>query len=141
MNNERKLELRTRLRDIQKEYSAVAGELKELDDAAKKASQVEKYKDYYFKVGCQGRLQPIETISDLTDEYRLLGVDGQNTGLAYVDLGTQDGFCYVMLKSKEDYAYANTLLNRIHAVDAIKNKEEKDKALHIKVLMGEATYD
>jgi hypothetical protein len=141
MSNERKMELRTKLRDIQKEYSAINAELKELDDASRKANQLEKYKDFYFKVGCHGRLQTPETITDLTDDHRLLGVDGQNTGLAYVDLGTQDGFCYVMLKSKEDYAYANTLLNRISAVDAIKNKDEKDKALHIKVLMGEATYE
>jgi hypothetical protein len=136
-----KMELRTRLREIQKEFAIKNEELKKLEAESHKAAQLEKYKDYQFKVGCQGLLMKADTITELSDEHRLLGVDGQNTGVAYVDLNTTDGFCYVMLKTKEEYDRINTLFNRMHAADRLIKKEETNKELHLKVLLGEATYE
>lgn len=141
-STDRRLELNTELRKLQEAYQAKAEELKALDAERKKGIQIERFKEYNYKIGLFHRLEKEEKIQELTDEDRVLGKIGQSTGLAYVDLNTQDGYCYLMLKQKEDYARMNTLVNRMYAVKQLDDKSSKESnEKHIKVILGEETYD
>jgi hypothetical protein len=127
------------MNETQKKYSALAAELKALDETDKRAASKVKYAEYMFKVGTYGHtLDPVEKILDLTDEDRETAHVGLS-GLAYTGYeGKSQSFCYVMLKSKEDYARTQTVLNKLEAVENLKDDKVKDKEKWLKVLLGEA---
>lgn len=134
----RKVEIRTRISELQKEFSSLSAEIKEIEANEKKAINKEKYKDFLFKVGTFGHtLEDAEKISDVTDEDRETAHVGMS-GLVYTDFeGKSQTFRYVMLKTKEEYVRTQKVLTKLAAVQRLSDPECKDKESHIKILLGE----
>jgi len=134
----RKLEIRTRMAELQKEFSALGAEIKEIEAAEKKALNSEKYKEYLYLVGTYGyTLEPEDKIKDATDDDRATAHVGLS-GLVYTDFeGKSQSFRYVLLKRKEDYARTANVLSKLEAVAFLSDEKVKDKEKYIKILLGE----
>jgi len=134
----RKLEIRTRMAEVQKEFSALSAEIKEIESAEKRAANKAKYQDYKFLVGTYGyTLEAEDKIREVTDEDRETAHVGLS-GLAYTDFeGKSQTFRFVMLKQKEDYARTATVLQKLEAVAHLSDEKVKDKEKYIKILLGE----
>jgi hypothetical protein len=135
----RKLEIRTRMAEVQKEFSALNGELKELENAEKMTINRDKYQDYKFKVGTYGyTVEGEEKIQDATDEDREVAGAGKS-GLVYTGFDGRSDFGYVLLKEKSDYARTVRVLQIIDAVHHLADDKERDKEKYIKIVLGEQT--
>ena len=134
----RKLEIRTRMAEVQKEFSALSAEMKEIELAEKRTANSEKFKDYLYMVGTYGHtLDPEEKIREVSDEDRQTAHMGLS-GLAYTGFeGRSQTFGYVMLKSKEEYSRVKRILILLEASAALADENTKDKEKHLKVLLGE----
>lgn len=139
MSNNRKLEIRKRMAELQAEYSKLNVEVKDLDEVDRRAASHEKYKDYKYKVGMYGAKlydeEQIQEVSDLDREEATVG----KSGITYTNSETRDGYCCLMMKEKEEYHRFKLLLERLNAASAI--NEGKDKEHNIKVLLGEPVDD
>jgi hypothetical protein len=126
------------MNEIQKEFSSLSAEVKEMDNREKKAINKEKYKDYLYKVGTYGHtLEDAEKISEITDEDRETAHVGLS-GLVYTDYeGKSQTFRFVMMKSKEEYARVTNVLLKLSAVQHLSDDNVKDKEKYIKILLGE----
>ena len=135
-----KLEIRTRMQEVQREFSELNAELKELESSEKRAANKLKYQDYKYIVGTYGHaLEEEDKIKEATDEDRETAHVGLS-GLVYAAFeGQSQSFRYVMLKAKEDYARTNTVLIKLEAVAMLSDDKVKDKEKWIKILLGEKT--
>ena len=134
----RKLEIRTRMAELQKEFSSLNAEIKEIDEAATKAATKEKYKDYLYKVGTYGYvLFAEEKIEDITDEDRETAQPGLASGLIYTGVNSHDGFGYVLLKDKAEYGRVVRMFTLLDAAKHVLDEKVKDKEKYLKVLLGE----
>ncbi len=134
----RKLEIRTRMAEVQKEFSALSAEIKEIESLEKRTVNKEKYQEYKFKVGTFGHtLEDAEKISEITDDDRETAHVGLS-GLVYTDFeGKSQTFRYVMMKSKEEYVRTANVLHKLAAVQCLSDDKVKDKEKYIKILLGE----
>ena len=135
-----KLDIRTRMAEIQKEFSALSAEIKEIEAAEKHALNKEKYKDYKYMIGTYGStLEDAEKIQEVTDEDRETAHVGLS-GLVYAEYeGKSQSFRYVMMEQKEDYHRVARVLEIIDAVSHLADDKERDKKKYIKIIMGEKT--
>lgn len=134
----RKVEIRTRMAELQKEFSALNAEKKEIESVEEKALARDKYKDYLHKVGMYGyKLSEEEKVQDVSDEDREGAIVGLS-GLVYTGVDHHDGSCYVMLKDKVEYTRVQNILTKIEAVEHLKDDKVKDKEKWLKVLLGES---
>jgi hypothetical protein len=124
--------------EVQKEFSALSAEMKEIEATEKREANKAKFAEYLFKVGTYGHaLDEEEKITDLTDEDREGGHMGMS-GLAYTGFeGRSQSFGYVMLKTKEEYKRVKKILTLLDAAQALATEGTKDKEKHLKVLLGE----
>jgi len=136
----RRLEIRTRMAEVQKEFSTLNAELKDLEDVEKRAANKEKYKDYKYMIGTYGStLEDAEKIQEVTDEDRETAHVGLS-GLVYAEYeGKSQSFRYVMMENKEDYPRVARVLEIIDAVSHLADDKERDKKKYIKIIMGEKT--
>ena len=134
----RKLEIKTRMAEVQKEFAALNAEMKEIDLADKKMASRDKYKEYLFKVGTYGyTLDPPEKIQETTEDDRDTGHHGAS-GLMYTGYeGRSQAFGYVMMKSKEEYPRVQRILALLEAAAALSDDKVHDKEKYIKILLGE----
>lgn len=134
----RKVDIRTRMSEVQKEFSALTAELKEMELLEKKVTSREKYKDYLYKIGTYGHtLMDPEKIQDVLEEDRETAHLGMS-GLVYTGFEAHSQhFDYVMLKSKEEYPRVKKILTLLEAAAALADEKTKDKEKHLKVLLGE----
>jgi len=134
----RKLEIRSRMAEVQREFSALSAEVKEIEAAEKRAINKDKYQDYKFLVGTYGyTLEAEDKIREVTDVDRETAHVGLS-GLVYADFeGKSQTFRYVMMKTKEEYARVATVLQKLEAVAHLSDDKVKDKEKWIKVLLGE----
>jgi hypothetical protein len=133
----RKLEINTRMQTLQKEFSELNAEKKEIEDIERRAIRSERYKDFLFKVGVNGySLEDAEKIGDVTDEDRETAELG-NSGVLHTPPVRGSEFYYVLMKDKSEHTRLKTLLLRLNAAERILSKDEKDKKKHISVLLGE----
>lgn len=134
----RKLEIRTKMAEVQKEFAALNVELKELESSEKRAANLEKYKDYKYLIGTYGyELDSEEKIAEATDSDRETAHVGAS-GLVYADFeGKSQTFRFVMMKSKEDYKRVANVLTKLEAVAYLSDDKVKDKEKYIKILLGE----
>jgi len=134
----RKLEIRTRMAEVQKEFSALNGELKEIESTEKRAANKGKYQDYKFKVGTYGyAIEGEEKIQEATDEDREAAGAGKS-GLVYTGFVSSSDFGYVLLREKTDYARTARVLEIIDAVHHLADDKERDKEKYIKIVLGES---
>ena len=133
-----KLEIRSEMAEVQKRFSALSVEIKELEEVEKKKANLFKFKDYHFKIGTYGHtLEDAEKIQELTDTDREDGHAGMS-GLAYTGYeGKSQHFGYVMLKTKEEYPRVAMILKKLDAATALTDPNTKDKEKHLKILLGE----
>jgi hypothetical protein len=135
----RKLEIRTRMAELQKEFSGLNDELKDMEREEKAVAAREKYKDYAFKVGTYGyKVEPAEKIEDANDEDRE-GAGAGRSGLVYTGFEGNREFGYIMMKDKADYSRIVRICQIIDAVEHLADEKVKDKEPHIKVILGEET--
>lgn len=135
MSDNRKLEIRKRMAELQAEFSKLNVEVKDLDEVDRRAASHEKYKEYKFKVGMYGsRLYDEEQIQEVSDRDREEAVVGKS-GITYTNSETKDGYCCLMMKEKTEYVRLKTLLERLNAAALI--NEGKDKERNIKIILGE----
>ena len=135
----RKLEIRTRMAELQKEFSSLNEEMKDIEHEAKQAFNREKYKDYAFKVGTYGyKVEPVEKIADATDEDREVAGAGRS-GLVYTGFEGNREYGYIMMKDKAEYPRIVRICQIIDAVEHLADEKVKDKEPHIKVILGEET--
>jgi flavodoxin len=134
----RKLEIRTRMAEVQKEFSALTAEMKELDVSDKRVANLEKFKDYLYKVGTFGHtLEVAEKIKDVTNEDRETAHVGMS-GLAYTGYKSHSQeFDYILLRTKEEYARTQNILTKLEAAQHVADDKVKDKEKWLKILLGE----
>jgi len=134
----RKIEIRQLMAEAQRQFSALSAEVKEIEAQEKADQNLEKFKEYKFKIGTFGyELQEEDKIKDLTDDDRRNGHVGAS-GLAYTGFHAQsEHFDYVMLRAKEDYARTQTILTKMHAAQQVADPKVKEKEKYIKILLGE----
>ena len=134
----RKLEIRTRHAELQKEFSTLNAELKDIEFSEKIAANKAKYQDYKYMVGTYGyTLEEEDKIKEITDEDRETAHIGLS-GLVYADFeGKSQSFRYVLLKEKADYARTALVLTKLEAVAHLSDDKVRDKEKWIKVLLGE----
>jgi hypothetical protein len=123
--------------EIQKEFSSLNAEMKEIDSIEKRAICGERYKEYLFKIGTYGYgVEPEEKIEDATEDDRETAGCGAS-GLVYTQFSNNSDFGFLLLKSKEDYPRVKKVLILLDAVNHLKDEKEKDKDKYIKILLGE----
>jgi hypothetical protein len=123
--------------ELQREFSTLNAEMKELDREAERAAAREKYKDYLFKVGTYGyKLEDEDKIVDLTDEDRETAQPGVGSGLVYTGVD-EDNFGYVLLRDKSEYSRVVKMFKLLDAASHVLNDKVKDKAPYLKILLGE----
>jgi hypothetical protein len=133
----RKLEIRQRMAELQREFSSLNAEMKEIESIEKGAVALERYKDYQFKVGVYGyTLESEDKIVEATDEDRERSSTGKS-GLVYT--GYERDFGFIMLKTREEYPRVVRVYKILEAVNALADETVKDKEPHIKVILGEET--
>ena len=133
----RKLDINTRMQEIQREFSELNAEKKEIEDIEKRARADERYKDFLFKVGVSGfSLEGAEKIVDVDGEDRETAETG-SSGIVHTKPARNSTYYYVLMKSKEEHARLQLLFTRLSAAKAILSQEEKDNSKFIKILLGE----
>lgn len=134
----RKVEIRTRMAELQKEFSALNVEKKEIEASEERAAAREKYKNYLYMIGMNAyKLSEEEKVKEITDEDREGARDGLS-GLVYTGVDHHDGSCYVMMKDKVEYNRVQNILTKIEAVENLKDDKVTDKEKWLKVLLGES---
>lgn len=134
----RKLEINTRMQELQKEFSELNAEKKEIEDIEKRARLGERNKEFNFKIGIHGyELETEDKISDANDEDREEASTG-STGITYTPPVKNSNYYYILMKSKEEYSRLNLLFKRLNAAKGILDKDEQDKEKHVKALLGES---
>jgi hypothetical protein len=125
--------------ELQKEFSALNAEMKEIESIDKRVANRVKFADYQFKVGVYGHsISEAEKIAELTDEDRESGHVGLS-GLAYTGFDSRSqAFDYVMLHNREEYDRVKRILTMLEAAQALSQEGTKDKERHLKVLLGES---
>ncbi len=136
MSKERRQQIRERMKDLQQEFSKLNTEVKDLDEIERRAQSHAKFADYKFKIGTYGgKVYDEDQIKEVTDLDREEAAIG-NSGLAYTNSETKDGYCAIMMKDKSEYARLKLLMTRLDAAEKI-NKNDKEKEKYIKILLGE----
>jgi hypothetical protein len=127
--------------ELQKEFSTLNAEMKDMEAVEKKESNRLKFQEYAFKIGAFGHtIEDAEKIVEISDLDREDGHVGKS-GLAWTGFeGRSQTFGYVMLKSKEEYARTKRILGILEAVNALGDEKTPpaDKEKHIKTILGEA---
>lgn len=137
----RKLDIRARMQELQKEFSELSAEMKEIESIEKRAVNAHKYKDYLFKVGTYGsKLEAEEKIVEASEEDRETAQTGKS-GLVYTGFSHASDYGYVLLKAKEEYKRAARVTAIVEAVNNLASDNIKDKEPHIKVILGEAVEE
>jgi hypothetical protein len=137
-----KQEIRLRMGELQKEYSTLAAELKQLDAAEKQGRNLEKFKDYTLKVFAYGySVQEDAKLLEVTDDDRALGRLGR-TGIAFVEdpsdtSGLSSSGYFIMLKSADELPRIKLLFERMNAAERIRDEKETETPKFVKVLLGE----
>src|ERR1700677_1957792 len=109
----RKLEIRTRMAELQKEFSALNDEMKSMEHEDKAVRAREKYKDYKFKVGTYGyKVEPEEKVQEATDEDRENAGTGKS-GLVYT--GFESDYGFIMMKERSEYSRVTRVCQIIDA--------------------------
>lgn len=135
----RKIEIRQRMAELQREFSTLNAEVKEIDQAEEFARNRERYKDYKFKVGIYGyKVEPPEKIVEATDEDREDASTGKS-GLVYS--GYERDFGFIMLKEREDHPRLKRVCEILEAVTYLASDQVKDKEPYIKIILGEEKVD
>jgi hypothetical protein len=133
----RKVEIRTRMAELQKEFSSLNAEIKTLDEADKRSASKDRFKDYKYKVGTSGyTIETEDKVTDVTDEDREVAIIGMS-GLVYTDTSSSSNYGFVLLKERSDYERAKNVLVKLEAVLFLKDEKVKDKEKYIKILLGE----
>lgn len=131
----RKTDVKTRMNALQKEFSELNAELKEIDAIEKSAQLCERYKDYLFKTFVSGRLGDDPKWEDVTDGDREIATPGQKLGLVYS--GNFNEGAWLLFKSKEEYPRVRQLVDRLYAFEALADKDCRDRDTQIKIILGE----
>jgi hypothetical protein len=123
--------------ELQKEFSSLNSEMKEIDEIEKKAVARDRFQEYKYKVGTYGYiLDPEDKTMDANDEDRENAHVGMS-GLVYTSMSANSDYACVMLKEKTDHARAKNVLVKLDAVQKLKDEKVKDKEPFIKILLGE----
>jgi hypothetical protein len=137
-------EIRSKMSEVHKEYSELALQLKELENAERIANASTRYKEYVLKVGYfNGLLYGEEDIKEVLPEELVDARQGSIPGIVYLRKENEKGsqFHFVLLKDKADYPRLKTFFERLHAADRLSSKEEANKEKYMKVLLGEEVVD
>jgi hypothetical protein len=133
----RKLEIRTRMAELQKEFSSLNEEMEGIKKEEKAIATREKYKDYLFKVGVHSyKVEPEEGIQEATDSDREVANMGKS-GMVYTGFGGHSDFGYVMMKDRSEYSRVVRVMAIIDAVEHLASDAVKDKEPYIKIILGE----
>jgi hypothetical protein len=132
-----KLEIRSRMAELQREFSSLNAEIKEIEAEEKASAARERYKEYLFKVGTYGyKIEPEDKIVDAEDSDREIASRGRS-GLIYSGFDGHSEFGYIMLKDRSDYARVVKICRIVNAVEHLADDKVKDKEPYIKILLGE----
>lgn len=132
-----KLELKTRMQQLQREWAELNGELKAIQKDEELAATLEYYKDYKFKVGTHGyKIDGEDKIQEATDDDRRISGRGKS-GLVYSGFDSHSDFGWIMLKEKSDYPRTARVAQIIDAVEKLADDKIKDKEPYIKIVLGE----
>ena len=139
MSSNRKLEIRTRMAELQREFSSLNDEIKEMETEDKATRAREKFKDYKFKVGTYGYVvDPEDKVLEADDSDRENAATGKS-GLIYSGFSHSSNYGYILLKERSDYARAVRITQIIDAVEHIGDEKVKDKEPYIKIVLGVTT--
>lgn len=139
---QQRLEIKTEMAQLQKRYSTLAAEVKELDIAHNREANRTRFSEYVYKIGVHGTLYPQEQIRDVEPQDYDNVIIG-NSGLLYTQAepikGQEQGFAFLMMKSLEEYPRYKLLFERLEAARIVKDKDAKieDKEKAYKTLLGE----
>jgi hypothetical protein len=131
----RKRDIQVRMQELQKEFSELNAEKKEIDAIETSAKLIERYKDYMFKVMVYGKLDAEPKWEDVTDADREVATTGQKLGLIYS--GDFKEGAWLLLKTKEEYPRVKALIDRLYAFEALSDKNCTDRETQIKIVLGE----
>lgn len=131
----RKKEIQARMVELQKEFSELNAEKKEIDEIEKSAQLCERYKDYHFKVFVTGRLTDDPKWEEITDGDREIATTGQKLGLIYS--GNFNEGAWLLFKTKEEYPRIKSLIDRLYAFEALNDKNCTDREAQVKIVLGE----
>ena len=133
----RKLEINTRMQELQKEFAELNAEKKEIEDIEKRARLGERNKEFLFKIGSHGyELETEDKVIEADDEDREIATTG-SAGITYTPPIKNSDYYYVLLKSKEEYTKLNVLFQRLDAARHVFDKDEQDKKKYVSILLGE----
>jgi hypothetical protein len=137
MSLERKKEIQKRMAELQQEFATLNNEKKTIEIEEQAVAARAKYADYKFKVGLYGyKLYEESEIKEVSDSDREDAKIG-SSGLAYSGADSKDGFCYILLKNREDHSRVKRVLVLLEAAHQLANEKERDKEKYIKILLGE----
>jgi hypothetical protein len=133
----RKLEIRSRMQELNREWAGLNDELKTMEREEKTAATLEKYKDYKFKVGTYGyKITAEDKLEEATNADREQASRGKS-GLVYTGFDGHSDFGWIMLKEKTEYARVARVCQIIDAVEHLANDKIQDKEPYIKIVLGE----
>jgi hypothetical protein len=134
----RKLEINTRMQELQKEFKELSDEKKEIEDIERRARLGERNKEFAFKVGAHTyELEGEDKVVEATDEDREVATTG-SSGITYTPPVKNSDYYHILLKSKDEYPRLSVLFKRLNAARNFFDKEsEADKALCVKIVLGE----
>lgn len=132
-----KLEIRTRMQVLQREWAGLNEELKAMVKQEELDATLERYKDYKFKVGTYGyKVTAEEKIEEATDGDREVAGRGKS-GLVYTGFGGSSDFGWILMKEKADYPRIARVCLIIDAVEKLADDKVQDKEPYIKIVLGE----
>jgi hypothetical protein len=130
-----RLEIRTKMAALNKEYAALAAEVKVLDEQEKRETNRAKFKDYVHKILVSGtHIDAEPTVYAVSDEDRDTAREGR---IFVVSEQNKDGSCFLMLKTLDDLPRVQLLFTRLQAAEKILDKKEQDIETQVKILLGE----
>lgn len=134
-NMSRKVDIRTKMAELQREYSGLTAELKEIEELEKKAVLRERYKEYKHKVFVYSSADKDPKFIDLTDEDREQISTSERTGIPFTGQFTEGA--YMVVRDEAEYMRNMKLFAILEAVKVLEEKKSSDKEKHIKIILSE----
>jgi hypothetical protein len=132
-----KLEIRSRMQVLQKEWAGLNEQLKVIQKQEELDATLERYKDYKYKVGTYGyKVSGEEKIEEATDGDREVAGRGKS-GLVYTGFDKHSDFGWILMKDKSEYARIARVCQIIDAVEHLADDKVQDKEPYIKIVLGE----
>ncbi len=129
-----RIDIRTKMAELQREYSKLASDLKVFDEEEKAKVNIEQFKDYTLKVLVnKTQIDDEPTLYPVLDEDRK---DATVWNTLVVTDNNKDGSSYILLKTADELARVQLLFKRLDAAIKMTNKGPEPEK-YIKILLGE----